>query len=227
MATFSGSGSEGLLPRLGRLRYFFTHALVASSHFISFIFSQSAFVVVAVHHTLRRPKSEPWRRGANSDPLLKRTPMPSAPFQTTVAWRLTPEKVSASSNVFGNQSAFAINTIAPLRDTLEILQGRLRFLPSIIVAGRLTDCRGSFRSMAFCSRWNGLTGNNAKADWVKEKCIPPGRPGIQEPLHSPRTITLRHGKQPRTSEASSFYVLRFPNWNRVRTSVHEGPSRDC
>jgi hypothetical protein len=85
MATFSGSGSEGLLPRLGRLRYFFTHALVASSHFISFIFSQSAFVVVAVHHTLRRPKSEPWRRGAKSDPLLKRTPMLLAPFQTTVA----------------------------------------------------------------------------------------------------------------------------------------------
>ena len=41
-----------------------------------------------------------------------------------------------------------INTIAPVRETLAIPHGNLRFLPSTIIAGRLTSCLDS-RSMAF------------------------------------------------------------------------------
>jgi hypothetical protein len=42
---------------------------------------------------------------------------------------------------------FRIDNLAPARETLPILHG-MRFLPTTMVAGRLTDCLGSLRAMA-------------------------------------------------------------------------------
>ena len=55
---------------------------------------------------------------------MKHTPMLLEALQTTLTGRLTPEKLSTSSNASGNQPLFGTDSMAPLAETLQILHGK-------------------------------------------------------------------------------------------------------